>query len=62
MASSHRTAHGKLVTLEEVGPASLLVHDAAGPPCGQTQALAGQFHTPVLAFGHVDGAEQRLDD
>lgn len=51
-----------MVTLEEVGPASLPVHDGARLPCGRTQALAGQLNLAVLAFGHVDGAEQRLDD
>lgn len=51
-----------MVALEEVGPASLTVHDSARLPCGCTQALAGQLNLAILAFGHVDGAEQRLDD
>lgn len=51
-----------MVTLEEVGPASLPVHDGARLPCGRTQALARQLNLAILAFGHVDGAEQRLDD
>lgn len=59
---AYRTAHRELVTFEEVGPASLLVHDAARPTCRQTQALAGQLNSTVLTFGHVDGTEQRLDD
>lgn len=59
---AYRTSHGELVTLEEAGPASLLVHDAARPTRGQTQGLAGQLHPTVLTFGHVDAAEQRLDD
>lgn len=59
---THRAAHGELFTLEEAGPASFLVHDAARPACSQTQALAGQLYAAVLTFWHVDGAEQRLDD
>lgn len=51
-----------MVALEEAGPASLPVHDAARLPRGRTQALAGQLHSAVLALGHVDGTEQRLDD
>lgn len=59
---AYRTANRELVTFEEVGPASLLVHDATRPTRRQTQALAGQLHFTVLTFGHVDGTEQRLDD
>lgn len=59
---AYRAAHWELVTGKEAGPAPLLVHDAAGPACGQTQALTGQLHSAVLTFGHVDGTEQRLDD
>lgn len=51
-----------MVTFEEVWPAPLLVDDATWAARRQTQALAGQLHSAVLAFGHVDGAEQRLDD
>lgn len=51
-----------MITFEEVGPASLLVHDAAGPTCGRTQTLAGQLHSTILTFGHVDGTEQGLDN
>lgn len=51
-----------MVTLEKVGPASLPVHDSARLPCGRTQALAGQLNLSILAFGHVDGTKQRLDD
>lgn len=61
-SDTYRAAHGEVVALEEVGPASLLVHDAARPTRGQTQTLAGQLDATVLTFGHVDGTEQRLDD
>lgn len=51
-----------MVTLEEVGPASLSVHNGARLPCGRTKALAGQLNLAILTFGHVDGAEKRLND
>lgn len=61
-SEAYQTADWEFVTLEEAGPASLLVHDAARPTRGQTQALAGQLDPTVLTLGHVDGTEQRLDD
>lgn len=51
-----------MVTFEKVWPPSLLFHNATWPTRRQTQALAGQLHSTVLTFGHVDGAQQRLDD
>lgn len=59
---SYRTADREMVAFEEVWPPSLLFHDATRPASGQTQALAGQFHSTILTLGHVDGTEQRLDD
>lgn len=48
--------------LEEVGPATLALHDGAGRTGGLAEGLAGQLHLAIFALGHVDGAEQGLDD
>lgn len=61
-SQTYRTSNRKFVTSEEVGPASLPVHDAARPTCGHTQALAGQLHLTILTFGHVDSTQQWLND
>lgn len=62
-ASPYRAALREAVrsALEEVGPAALALHDGAGCTCGLAQGLTGQLHLPILTFGHVDGAQQRLD-
>lgn len=60
---TYRAALGEAVrrALEEVGPAPLALHDGAGRAGGLAEGLAGQLHLPVLALGHVDGAQQGLD-
>lgn len=60
--NTYQTANREMVTFEEVWPPSLLFHDTTWPTSRQTQALAWQFHSTILTFGHVDGTEQWLDD
>lgn len=50
------------ITLEEARPAPLLLHNAARLASYLAQHLAGQLHLSIVAFGHVDSADQGLND
>ena len=51
-----------VVTLEKAGPAPLLLHYATWLASRLAQHLTGQLHLSIVAFGHVHGTQQRLND
>lgn len=47
----------RVLTLQEVGPPSLLFHYAAGSAGRLAQGLAGQLHFAVLTLWHVNSTQ-----
>lgn len=58
LASFRKTVRG---TLQKVRPASLPLHNGAGASGDLAHDLAGQFHSAMFTFWHVNGAQELLN-